>query len=128
MEPIFLELAEVCEIQQDQIQRYGGSEGIRDVGLLQSALAQPQATHGGQFLHEDVYMMAAAYLYHIVKNHPFVDGNKRVGFVAARVFLRLNGLNLAADEDAAADLVLAVAQNQANKEQIAAFLRQNTAG
>src|SRR5437867_10279787 len=90
MAPTFLSLDEILEIHKDQIARYGGMAGIRDLGLLQSALAQPQATFGSQFLHADLIEMAAAYLFHIVQNHPFIDGNKRVGAVAALVFLQLN--------------------------------------
>ena len=76
MSPDFLTLDEVLEIHRDQIERYGGAAGIRDLGLLQSALAQPSATFGGQYLHADLHEMAAAYLYHLVQNHPFLDGNK----------------------------------------------------
>ena len=81
MNPIFLSLAEVLEIHRDQIERYGGDPGIRDLDLLQSALAIPAAGFGGQYLHNDLYEMAAAYLFHITQNHPFVDGNKRTGAV-----------------------------------------------
>ncbi len=90
MPPTFLTLGEVLEIHRDQIGRYGGAAGIRDLGLLQSALSQPRATFGGEFLHGDLAEMAAAYLFHLVCDHPFVDGNKRVGLVSAIVFLRLN--------------------------------------
>lgn len=128
MEPTFLSLQEVLDLQEHQIARYGGSMGVRDLGLLESALAQPQAQFGGEFLHEDIFMMAAAYLFHIVKNHPFVDGNKRAGLATTILFLNLNGLKLTADKDELTDLVLAVAQGQAGKEQIAAFLRQHTTG
>lgn len=69
----------------------GGSGGVRDPILLDSAIAQPRATFGGEYLHGDLFLMASAYLYHIVKNHPFVDGNKRAGLAAALVFLDLNG-------------------------------------
>ena len=85
-EPRFLTLEEVVRIHGDQIARYGGLEGIRDLGLLQSALAMPEAGFGSQYLHEDLASMAAAYLFHLVQNHPFADGNKRVGIVAALVF------------------------------------------
>ena len=123
MEPLFLTLAEVLAIHADQVTRYGGSSGVRDRGLLLSALAMPKATFSGQYLHEDLAAMAAAYLYHIVQNHPFVDGNKRTGTVAAIVFLALNGLEIEADEDAFGDLVIAVASGQADKASVAAFLR-----
>ena len=74
MTPVFLELAEVVLIHRDQVDRYGGAEGIRDLGLLQSALAMPASGAGGQYFHEDLFAMAAAYLFHIVRNHPFIDG------------------------------------------------------
>ncbi len=83
-EPCFLTLAEVIEIHVDQIKRYGGRQGIRDFGLLESALAQPEASFGGEWLHRDVYEMAAAYAYHICQNHPFIDGNKRTALARVR--------------------------------------------
>lgn len=126
MAPIFLGVEAVYEIQRDQVRRYGGSEGVRDVGLLESALAMPKASFGGHYLHEDLFEMAAAYLYHIVQNHPFVDANKRAGLVAAVTFLDLNGIEVTADEDETADLVLEVAQGMSNKAAIARFLRENS--
>jgi death-on-curing protein len=123
MAPIFITLDEVLEIHRDQLARYGGSDGIRDLGLLQSAIAQPQATFGGQFLHADFFEMAAAYLFHLVQNHPFVDGNKRVGAVAALVFLRLNDQDLRISDVELESLVLAVAQSQIDKTAIASFFR-----
>jgi len=74
------------------IKTYGGSEGLRDAGLLHSAIAVPQASFGGNYLHAGLFEMAAAYLYHIVQNHPFVDGNKRTGAAAAIVFLAMNDI------------------------------------
>jgi death-on-curing protein len=123
--PTFLELAEVVEIHRDQIARYGGAEGIRDLGLLQSALAMPAAGARGEYFHDDLFAMAAAYLFHIVKNHPFVDGNKRVGAVAALVFLDLNGIELRAPEDDFEALVTSVADGRTAKTQIAQFLRDH---
>ena len=123
MAPKFLSLAEVLEIHKDQIVRYGGASGIRDIELLKSALGMPPATYGGEFLHTDLYEMAAAYLFHLVKNHPFVDGNKRVGVVAALVFLTLNGFDLTAPEDELAEMVLAVARGEMDKAQVAVFIR-----
>jgi death on curing protein len=125
MSPTFLTLDEVLEIHQDQIARYGGSAGIRDLGLLQSALAQPQATFAGQFLHADLFEMAAAYLFHVTQNHPFIDGNKRVGAVAAIVFLLLNDQDIAATNAELETLVLSVAQGQTSKPQIAQFMRDH---
>ncbi len=126
MEPRFLTLDEITAIHRDQISRYGGAEGVRDWGLLQSAIAMPAASVGGQFLHVDVYEMAAAYLFHIVQNHPLVDGNKRVGAAAAYVFLALNDVRLVADEDAYAELVLSVAGGKTPKSTVAEFFRANT--
>jgi len=123
MTPRFLSLPEVLSIHQDQIARYGGAPGIRDIDLLKSALGMPPATYGGEFLHTDIYEMAAGYLFHLAKNHPFVDGNKRVGAVAALVFLALNGFDFHAPEDAFAEIVLAVAQGEMNKAQVAVFIR-----
>ena len=125
MFPVFLTFDEVLEIHRDQIARYGGAQGIRDLGLLQSALAQPAAMFGSQYLHADLFEMAAAYLFHIVQGHPFVDGNKRVGTVAAIVFLELNNVELNVPENDLEALVLDVAQGQADKARIAAFFRQH---
>ena len=118
MAPIFLGLDEVLEVHRNQIELYGGSHGIRDRGLLQSAIATPAAGFGGQFLHEDLQAMAAAYVYHIVQNHPFVDGNKRTGAVAAFVFLELNGIELKAPQPDYEALVFKVAEGNAEKEEI----------
>lgn len=123
MEPKFLSLTEVLEIHQDQLARYGGGSGIRDIELLKSALGMPAATYGGEFLHTDVYEMAAAYLFHLVKNHPFMDGNKRVGAVAALVFLLLNGYDFVASEDDFAEMVLSVARGEIDKAEVAVFIR-----
>ena len=124
MEPNFLTLPEVLEIHQDQTSRYGGDPSIRDMGLLKSAIGMPSATFGGEFLHTDIFEMAAAYLFHLVKNHPFVDGNKRVGAVSALVFLVLNGFELDVPEDDFANIVLDVAQGKIDKAQVAVFLKQ----
>jgi death-on-curing protein len=125
MEPVFLTLDEVLEIHRDQVARYGGTGGIRDVGLLSSALAMPMASFAGQFLHTDLYEMAAAYLFHLVKNHPFLDGNKRVGAAAVNVFMFMNAIRFGPDEDKYTNLVLRVATGEANKAAIAEFLRAN---
>jgi death on curing protein len=127
MQPIFLALDEITDIHRDQIARYGGSEGIRDFGMLQSAIAMPAAGFGGQFLHADLCEMAAAYLFHIVQNHPFIDGNKRVGAVAAYVFLAMNNLRLTADQSTYADMVLSVACGETPKSAVAEFFRANVA-
>lgn len=126
MDPLFLSLSEVLEIHQDQVTRYGGAAGIRDIELLKSALGMPSATYGGQFLHTDIYEMTAACLFHLVKNHPFVDGNKRAGAVAALVFLYLNGFDFDAPEDDFAEMVQAVARGDLGKAGVAVFIGRHT--
>lgn len=117
MDPVFLSLDEVLEIHQQQIEQYGGCAGLRDVGGLESAVATPQATFGGAFLHSSIPAMAAAYLFHLCQNHPFLDGNKRVGANAAITFLFMNDWIPDFDPDELVDLVLSVASGQLNKLQ-----------
>jgi death-on-curing protein len=126
MEPDFLSLEKLLEIHQIQITEFGGSHGVRDIGLLQSATAMPQAQFGGQYLHPDLYEMAAAYLYHVALNHPFVDGNKRVAVMAADIFLLINGIQLTVTEDDFTELVLKVAQRKMEKPEIAAFFQKHS--
>jgi death-on-curing protein len=121
----FLTIEEVLAIHADQIARYGGSLGTRDLGLLESALATPAAMFGGQYLHGDIFEMAAAYGFHLVKNHAFIDGNKRVGAVAVDVFLKLNGLLLQAHDQRYYELIIDIACGNADKPAIADFLRAN---
>lgn len=126
MTPEFLSLDQIFAIHKNQLELYGGESGLRDMGLLQSALAMPSSGFGDEYFHKDLYEMGAAYLFHIVKNHPFVDGNKRAGFVASYVFLRLNGIVVTADEDSYEKLTLAVAQGKADKPAIAAFFKKHS--
>jgi len=123
-EPLFLTLEEVLSLHADQIERYGGTPGPRDPGLLSSALAMPQASFAGKFLHATVNEMAAAYLFHLTQDHPFVDGNKRIGLAAALAFLGLNDLELRSDDDDVFDLVMGVAQGLRSKAEIAVFFQQ----
>lgn len=123
MNPRFLEFDEVLEIHRDQIERYGGEPGIRDSALLRSALAMPSAGTVAEYLHTDLIEMAAAYAFHIVKNHPFVDGNKRVGAVAALIFLDLNGVDLQLSEEELFDIIMSVATGEASKSRLAEFFR-----
>lgn len=121
-ETTFLTLAEVIEIHNDQIQRYGGEGGIRDVGLLESALAQPEASFGGEWLHKDIYEMAAAYAYHIAQNHPFIDGNKRVALASALVFLGLNRMTITDPQEKLKDAMLGIASGKLKKQDFAKLL------
>lgn len=123
--PVFLTLAEVIAVHTDQIQRYGGQDGVRDFGLLESALAQPEATFGGAWLHRDRYDMAAAYAYHICQNHPFYDGNKRVGLVCALMFLRFNRvINISDPSQQLKGAMLQIASGKQSKQEFAALLRR----
>lgn len=125
MDPHFLTLDEVLALHEDQIRRYGGSHGLRDPGLLSSAVGTPRATFGGTLLHESLFEMAAAYLYHLARNHPFVDGNKRTALAAALAFLWLNDHELEAGEDELTELVLGVAAGSVSKAQVAVFLEEH---
>ena len=122
MEPVFLTLDEILAIQAEQIQRYGGTEGLRDRRLLESAIAMPAATYAGEFLHPTLFEMAAAYLFHLCNNHPFLDGNKRTALAACLAFLWLNDLEVVTDPDEIADLVLGVADGSVGKAQVAVYL------
>lgn len=119
----FLTVDDVLVAHLDQTQRHGGDPGLRDAGLLDSAVAQPQASFEGQPLHAFPFEMAAAYLFHIVKNHPFLDGNKRTGAVSALLFLDLNGVEISAPPGALSDLTIAVANGSAGKQDVAEFFR-----
>ena len=126
MAPVFLSLSDVLHVHRDQIERYGGEPGVRDIGLLQSAVAMPAAGFGGRFLHGDLFEMAAAYLFHIARNHPFVDGNKRTATVCAIAFLKLNGINIIVSNDTLADFVIYAAQGKKDKPGITAFLKKHS--
>ena len=120
--PLFLTLDEVLAVHADQIHRYGGREGVLDLGLLGSALSMPQASFDGVQLHASLAEMAAAYLFHISQNHPFVDGNKRTALAAALVFLWVNDLRLDAGEDELTELVMGVAAGRKGKADVAVFI------
>ncbi len=105
----FLTMAEVLMIYADQMRRYGGDYGIRDPGLLSSALAMPETTFDGQYLHESIVEMEAAYAFHICQNHPFIDGNKRSALATALVFLSINKIEIEDPEERLYDGMMAVA-------------------
>jgi death-on-curing protein len=110
-------------IHQDQIRRYGGRPGIRDKNLLASALAQPRMTAGGKYLHRTVFEKAAAYGFHLCRNHPFVDGSNRVAFVLMLVFLDRNGWELQASEEEAYAAMMALADGTMAKTQLTRWLQ-----
>lgn len=120
----FVEIEEALRIHKRQVDRFGGDDGIRDRGLLESALAMPRAMFAGQFVHEDLAAMAGAYLYHLCKNHCFVDGNKRVALAVALYFLVRNGELLDTDSGTLQEKVLAVASGKMDKDELTAYLRE----
>lgn len=120
----FLTQDQVLRLHKSLIEHYGGDPAIRDLGLLLSAISQPAATFGGNYLHSDLFEMAAAYLFHIVSNHPFVDGNKRTGAGSAVVFLDMNGIEIQPEESGLVEITLQVAQSRLTKPEIAAFFRR----
>ena len=125
-EPLFLTVGEVLRLHDTQLDLYGGRPGLRDPGLLRSALAMPSMTFSGEFLHPDVFEMAAAYLFHLARDHPFNDGNKRVALHAAYVFLALNGFRLDAEPEQLYDLTMAVASGRIGKSEAAALFRRSS--
>jgi len=125
-QPKFLTYNQITKLHKLLVEDFGGSHGVKDEGLLLSALAQPEAGFGEEYFHKDLYQMAAAYLFHLVKNHAFNDGNKRIAALAASVFLEVNGLEFIANEDEFEKLVLDAAQSLVTKDHIAAFFQKNT--
>ncbi|KAB2834286.1 MAG: type II toxin-antitoxin system death-on-curing family toxin [Candidatus Brocadia sp.] len=121
---LFLTLAEVVDIHSSQMRLYGGLPGIRDINLLSSAIAMPRAAFHGEYLHNDIYEMAAAYALHIGKNHPFIDGNKRTTLVSALVFLELNGVSITDPQGKLYDAMLDLSTGKLNKSEFASILRK----
>jgi death-on-curing protein len=125
VDPLFLNLEEVLAIHEDRIRRYGGSSGVRDLGLLQSAVGTVEATFGGAFLHGTIFEMGAAYLYHICRNHPFIHGDKRTALACALAFLRLNNTKINAPPDDLYNLVIGVAEGKIAKSAVAVFFEEH---
>jgi death-on-curing protein len=124
-DPAFLSTDQVLAIHRRMIAEFGGEPTVRDLGLLESAVAMPAAQVGGQYLHKGAATMAAAYLFHLCRNHPFVDGNKRTALVAAEVFLLANGYRLAATNAELEQLTLGVAACEISKAETVAFFRRH---
>jgi len=113
----------VQEIHAEAIGQFGGSAGIREMALLESAVAAPQASFGGESVYTDLAEVAAAYLFFLCRNHPFVDGNKRAALGSCIIFLRLNGVEPQSDSQAWEDLTLDVAASRIDREQTTMRLR-----
>jgi len=121
----YLTLSEVLELHRHLIQTFGGADGIRDIGGLESAIAQPRMTFGGEELYPTIIEKSVAIGYSIIKNHPFVDGNKRVGHAAMEVFLVLNGHEITAQVDEQEKVILRVASGEISREELEDWLRAN---
>lgn len=121
----WLTIAQILFIHSRLIAETGGAVGLRDLGLLESAVARPQATFGGEDLYPDIYTKAAALMSSLINNHPFVDGNKRVGIAAAALFFVRNGYRLTASNQAVEEFALLVAQGATSVEQVAAWFVQH---
>lgn len=117
----------VLTIHTDLLQRYGGRPGLRDRNLLESALAQPKITIGGKFVHKSLFEKAAAYGYHVCKNHPFIDGNKRVAFVLMDIFLQQNGWEIVAHEEQVYSMIMDLASGKLTKATLASWLKEHSA-
>src|SRR5947208_6590731 len=112
-----LTVAIVREIYAEAIAKFGGSDGVRDIALLESAVAAPQASFGGKSPYGDLAEAAAAYLFYLCRNHPFIDGNKRAALGACIVFLRLNGIEPSPDRPEWEELTLGVASSGLDRDQ-----------
>ncbi|MBD2566465.1 type II toxin-antitoxin system death-on-curing family toxin [Anabaena lutea] len=121
--PKFINKEDVLSIHNKQINLYDGSFGIRDEGLLESAIYQPQASFGGEFLHPTIVEQAAAYLFHICKNHAFIDGNKRTAFDVMVTFLNMNDYELNMTPEEAYQLTMQVSDDKVSKDELIEILR-----
>jgi death-on-curing protein len=124
--PEFFSPADVLEFHAEQIEFYGGNHGLRDRGLLESALAMPMSGFGDNYFHAFPFEMAAAYLFHIVQDHPFIDGNKRTGLATCLYFLEFHGIEVEVEPDELERFVRFVATGQVLKPEIAEFLEKNS--
>jgi len=122
----FLTLSEVLLILDDQIKNYGGMYGIRDINLLSSAIYMPESSFRGQYLHETIPAMAAAYAFHICQNHPFIDGNKRVALASSLVFLDINGYELNCKDEILYNKIMDVAKSETKKEELIKFYEKHS--
>jgi death-on-curing protein len=120
----FLTFSEVLMILEDQIRNYGGIYGVRDRNLLSSAIYMPESSFDGKYLHETIPAMAAAYMFHICQNHPFIDGNKRVALASSLVFLDINGYELTCKNETLYNEVMNVAKGEIKKEKLIKFFEK----
>lgn len=123
---VFIPKDVILYFHNQLIQLYGGSPGIREIKLLESALEQPRLTFGREYLHDTIFKMAAAYGFHLCRNHPFIDGNKRISLVAMDIFLQRNGYEIVATEKETYKIIMQLSTGNLSKEQLASWLLDNT--
>jgi len=121
----YLTLGEVLDLHRRVIEQSGGAEGVRDLGGVESAVAQPQMTFGGDELYPTIESKATALCFSLVMNHPFVDGNKRIGHAAMETFLVMNGFDLAADVDDAEKIILTLAAGNLPREELLDWVKSH---
>lgn len=126
-DPTFLDLKSVLALHAGALEEFGGSDGVLNMSLLESAIQSPQASWGGKYLNLFPFEMAAAYLYSLARNHAFADGNKRTAFLAAAAFLHLNGYTLEEPAETWKPFMVAVAAGDRTKKAIAATLQESAA-
>jgi len=122
----YLKVNQILAIHEEVIKETGGSKGIRDIHLLESGVARPQATFGGKDLYPEIFSKAAALGHSIIQNHPFIDGNKRVGYMAMRLFLNVNGCDLKASLDEKYKFVMEIAEKIIDEKYIAMWLENHS--
>jgi death on curing protein len=122
---VFLSVDDVLLLHTDTIDIDGGSHGVRDHGLLDAAVAMPRQQFGGEYLHKDILAMAAAYMFHIAQNHPFVDGNKRAAVMSALAFLNVNGIQELPDPEDLESITLRVAAGELGKDALTKWFRKH---
>ena len=123
---IFIPKEVIIYLQKQLILNYGGTHGIRDENLLDSAIEQPKVTFDEKYLHDSIIKIAAAYGYYLCKNHPFIDGNKRIALVAMDIFLQRNGFEIIANEKDMYNLIMELASGNLSKDSLVNWLENNT--
>ena len=122
----FLNKTTILSFHRDQVVRYGGERGIRYENLLESAMAQPQASFDGKYVHDNIFKMAAAYGFHLCQNHPFLDGNKRIALIAMYTFLYVNGYQLIPEKKSLFAIMMDLANGKVEKKELASYLKENS--
>lgn len=121
---IFITINDALRLQAKTISRFGGAAGIRDLNGLESAIAQPTMSIFGQYAYKDIFEMGAAYCFHVIKNHPFADGNKRAGLLVSLAFFSKNGIDIRANNQELYTTIMHIAESKIDKQEIALFFRK----